>query len=624
MLVLALMGAGCAAPIGVRRADPEKVQRALSANVLTSGRLSQATRNRLREVGLLDVYEREPELALATAHELLVQQYEYGEQHLSTQALVALAEASFHHAQRSGDQRYAVTAAIYAWAALFRKDANLDPLDSDTRLAADLYNRGLTFALLAGRRGDQVVARAGEVALPFGRLEIAFDESQLHWAGRTFERFLSAADLKIRGLNNRYRTQGLGAALAASPSPRPEGAQRTDLIADDVQVPVSVLLVFDDLGHDLLTGTIHAHAEIHSLSDGDHAEVAGRRVPLEFAPTAALALMIAETQPWKGEIKALFQGDLARSAEGLIALGPHEAGRIPVVLVHGTASSVTTWANMLNDLMSKSDIQRSYEFYLFSYNTGAPIAYSAWLLRQAIQQMEHVLDPEGRDPAMRRLVVIGHSQGGLLTKLTAVDSGDLFWRSISDVPFDEVKIEGESRKLVKGSLFVEPSPYVERVIFIATPHRGSYLMNYGPARLLERFVRAPANVVNAARALVAGSPEASAVARIDDVQGALGNMSPTSRFLADLVSLPVAPPIQANSIIAMSNVADPKDEASDGVVQYRSAHLDGVESEAVVESGHSCLADPMVIAEVARILRMHRETGPRSPARAAVHELTER
>jgi pimeloyl-ACP methyl ester carboxylesterase len=415
--------------------------------------------------------------------------------------------------------------------------------------------------------------------------------------------------------------RGLGAALAASPSPRPEGAQRVDLIADDIQVPVSVLVVFDDLGRDVPTRTIHAHAEIHSLSDGDRAEVAGRQVPLEFAPTAALALMLAETQPWKGEIKALFQGDLARSTEGLIALGPHQPGRIPVVLVHGTASSVTTWANMLNDLMSKPDIQGSYEFYLFSYNTGAPIAYSAWLLRQAIQQMEQVLDPEGGDPAMRRMVVIGHSQGGLLTKLMAVDSGDRFWKTVSDVPFDQVKIKGEARRLVQGSLFVEPSPYVERVIFIATPHRGSYLMNYGPARLLKRFVRAPANVVNATRALVAASPEASAVARIDDVQGALGNMSPTSPFLADLVSLPVAPPIRANSIIAMRNVEDPKGEASDGVVQYESAHLDGVESEAVVESGHSCLANPMVIGEVTRILRMHRETGPRSAARAAVHEL---
>ena len=192
------------------------------------------------------------------------------------------------------------------------------------------------------------------------------------------------------------------------------------------------------------------------------------------------------------------------------------------------------------------------------------------------------------------------------------------------MPFDEVHLKGEAREVVKGSLFVEPSPYVERVVFIATPFHGSYLMNYGPARLLERFVRLPANVVNAASALVAGSPEASAVREIQGVSGALGNMSPTSPFLATLASLPVAPPIRANSIIAMEDVATPKDEASDGVVRYDSAHLAGVESEAVIESGHSCLASSAVIAEVYRILRMHLETGPRSPARAAVKALLAR
>ena len=49
----------------------------------------------------------------------------------------------------------------------------------------------------------------------------------------------------------------------------------------------------------------------------------------------------------------------------------------------------------------------------------------------------------------------------------------------------------------------------------------------------------------------------------------------------------------------------PKDEATDGVVAYESAQLDGVDSELVVESGHSCLSHPFVIDEVRRILLMH-------------------
>ena len=36
------------------------------------------------------------------------------------------------------------------------------------------------------------------------------------------------------------------------------------------------------------------------------------------------------------------------------------------------------------------------------------------------------------------MVIVGHSQGGLLAKLTVVDSGTLFWDNLSDEPFDQV------------------------------------------------------------------------------------------------------------------------------------------------------------------------------------------
>ena len=46
-------------------------------------------------------------------------------------------------------------------------------------------------------------------------------------------------------------------------------------------------------------------------------------------------------------------------------------------------------------------------------------------------------------------------------------------------------------------------------------------------------------------------------------------------------------------------------DKNDGVVEYDSAHIDGVESELVVRSGHSTQGKPETIAEVRRILRLH-------------------
>ena len=49
----------------------------------------------------------------------------------------------------------------------------------------------------------------------------------------------------------------------------------------------------------------------------------------------------------------------------------------------------------------------------------------------------------------------------------------------------------------------------------------------------------------------------------------------------------------------------PKEEGDDGVVAYRSAHIDEAVSERVVRWDHSCQGQPEVIEEIRRILLKH-------------------
>ena len=60
----------------------------------------------------------------------------------------------------------------------------------------------------------------------------------------------------------------------------------------------------------------------------------------------------------------------------------------------------------------------------------------------------------------------------------------------------------------------------------------------------------------------------------------------------------------ANSIIAVKGKGD-FHEGNDGVVAYKSAHVDYVESELVVRGSHTCLNLPSTIEEVKRILHEH-------------------
>ena len=609
-LVLAFLGlvvlSACAAPIGVQKIPSHRAQQELTGSILSNRELSEKAWVLLRRTNSEERWKTDPEAVLKLLHEAFTSE---PANVLSTarrlQSLDSLAELAFAYAAKSKDRRYYLLASMYAWFYLFPGDETLrpNPMERGVRLSADLYNRGLTLALRDPDSGE-IVLRDGDHALPFGTLRVDFDEESLLWGDRVLTAFDSLADLQVNGLNNRYRMSGLGAPLGARVSkPIGRAGDAVDPVFASVRVPVTALLRFDTFEAQPGEGVFTADLSIIDYTHGSTVAIGGRSVPLESEPTAALALQLTEDPPWQRELKGFFQGDLALGRMGIATMSPYERGRIPVVLVHGTASSAGRWADLVNDLMSDPVLRGYYQIWLFSYNTGSPIAYSGWLLRDAIADLVESIDPEGRDPALRNQVVIGHSQGGLLAKLLVVDAGQQIWDLVVDRSPDEVELEPENRELLEGSLIVEPSPYVKDVVFLSTPHRGSRLADWRLARLFSRFVRSPANIVAAAGDLFADDPSSDVQRSMKKSRGSVGNMSPDSEFIQLLASLPIAPGISSHSIIGVQK--GPIEEGSDGVVTYASAHLDDVDSELVVKSGHSSQSNPVVVEEIRRILIEH-------------------
>jgi len=215
------------------------------------------------------------------------------------------------------------------------------------------------------------------------------------------------------------------------------------------------------------------------------------------------------------------------------------------------------------------------------------------------------VDPDGRDPCLRQMVVIGHSQGGLLAKLTAVDTGDRLWNAISRVPFAEFPATGDFRGFLQRALFVQPVPSVRRLVFIATPHHGSHLTGAWINSLIRRLVRFPGKLVTMSADVLTQNREAFYAARtVSGLPTAAENMTPGNPFLEGLAAIPVAPGIPYHSIIAVQGDG-PIEEGDDGVVKYRSAHVEGAASELVVHSSHSTQSTPATIQEVRRILHLH-------------------
>jgi hypothetical protein len=214
------------------------------------------------------------------------------------------------------------------------------------------------------------------------------------------------------------------------------------------------------------------------------------------------------------------------------------------------------------------------------------------------------LDPKGSDPALRRMVVIGHSQGGLLTKMTAIDSGTRFWDRISSKPFDQVRVDPETRALLQRSAFYQPLPFVERVVFMATPHHGALMATGRIGAIATRLVTLPLGVFGRVTEAATLSGDEKLVTALRRPPTAIDNMNPDNPGLRTLASIPVDRRIKAHSIIAVEG-AGPKEEGDDGVVAYRSAHIPEAVSELVVRHDHSVQSTPEAIEEVRRILMEH-------------------
>ena len=596
-----LLATACATPVGVEPITPEAFRREVTASALSGDAPSQFSEQVLQRFNLRERFEREPGAALAELHSSL--DTEGGENRL-----FALAELSYLHAGHTRASSYYLAAAVYAYAFLFRGEGQPppDPLDPRTRLAAGIYNNALAEGLSSG---PHVVVAPGEYLLPFGRLDLDLPAGPPVWAGRSLDEFLPASRIHVRGLRNRYRRVGLGAALVARLAPV-QGAvpPRYSHVPPRLRVPATVFLRLDHVRDGLATGEVRGALELYSMDAANQIVVEGRPVPLEFEPSAALASTLDHAPVWDSEIRGFLRGTFLQGGSVLHALTPYRPGRVPVVLIHGTASSPARWADLVNELEADPRIAPRVQLWLFSYNTGLPILYSAGLLRETLTRAVAELDPDGTDPAMRRMVLIGHSQGGLLTKLAVVDSGTKFWDNVSETPFEELRVSDETRAVLQRSLFTTPLPFVDRVVFVATPHQGSDVAGFLVERLRWLVVwglTLPPSLLRITGETLVGSedPRLRLLLR-QDLPRSVDNMSPGNRAIKTLATLPVASGVTAHSIVAIKE-GGPLGEGGDGVVSYRSAHLDGSVSELIVRSGHSVQGHPQAIEEIRRILLQH-------------------
>lgn len=614
---IALMLSGCANPVRVDHVDIQTAYRIQTASAISSGQLSNASSIILRQHGLLDRFETEPTKVLAELHKNLRLVGDDDQ-------LFALAELSLLHAQRTNDRAYYLASAVYAWSLLYPENGTrmqIPPTDPRFRLSYDIYNQAVAQGLAAPTDAEEkeVRLKAGTYKLPFGTLKLSLDQSGMSWGGYPLDRFISTTALEVDGIRNRYHQSGIGVPLAASLAKTQATAKKVvgaERLGEHTKVPVTALLRLENARASLSKGKINGRLEVYSADQTSTVTIDGQQQPIESDPTAALAYQLNDSPLYAMEIAGFLNGSIFtsgllskdRAQDGIFTMQPYKAGKIPVVLVHGTASSPARWAELVNELNGDPKIREHFQIWLFVYDSGRGIGYSAGRLRKALTNTVHEFDPDGKDPALQNMIVMGHSQGGLLTKMTAIDSGTKFWDLISDKPVEQMKLSPETREFIQQSVFYTPLPFVKRVVFISTPQRGAMLAaSQWVTGLASKLVSLPMTMVNTT-ALLAQLATTSGDERVATMLSrpmtSIDLMNPNNPALQVLASIPVPKSIPAHSIIAVDGNV-PKEQGDDGVVAYKSAHIDEAVSELVVNWSHSCQGQPEVIEEVKRIMFEH-------------------
>jgi hypothetical protein len=606
---------GCSLGIGVHAAKSPPVIESWRTSFVNGGDLSPPSWQTLRSLDLADYYRQHPAEVHAELHQLAARDPE-------PDFLFALAEMSYllgRQREKEGDHQacaYYYLCAGYAYHYLFpagprpASAATASTFDPRYRLACDLYNSGLAKCIRAAQHIGKLDPRR-QLALhcPHGQ---TFTLSVVHhgfaWKPEEFGPLLFCSDFEVVGLDSHYRHYGLGVPLiAVRVAPAKDAAPSGAFYPREVSFPVTAFFRFQGSVADLGSQR-SGQLELFNPLEAQNTEIDGRVVPLETDLTTPLAYYLSHTDLDVG-LTGFLRVDQLKSRTGIYMFEPYQPGKIPVLMVHGLLSSPLTWTPMFNDLRADPELRKHYQFWFYLYPTGNPYLESAADLRQELARLRSELDPQHRDTALDQMVFVGHSMGGLVSKLLTVDSSNDFWRQLSAEPFEQVKAPPKVREEIQRVFFFREEPCIKRVVFLGTPHHGSNLSPSPLGQLGARLVQLPRNMVWAARDLVKENPGLK-------TEGGMGSLSsgrlptsidllaPGAPALEVLAARPTPAGVHYHSIIGVAYGKVP--DGGDGIVPYASAHLDHVDSELVVPADHTHVHNhPRAVLEVRRILEEH-------------------
>ncbi|MCP3716642.1 triacylglycerol lipase [Paraburkholderia sp. CNPSo 3281] len=641
-LVVAALLCGCAM-VRVNSLGPQQYFAMRRGDILSTGQLSAATQATLRVAALDESScQSAPQACIDTIATV---------GGLSTgQRLACLAELSLQMALEQTPPAGApwtdaqfdswLKTARYAYAFLFlgQRTAGERAFEDRQTQVRDYYNyavQELAGALFLRGTSTETTTGQRDPAKQFiagWTIHVDLREVRLPEGVRELSEVIPASGLSFAGLHSTYRRDGLGADLVAVTQPAqpdPDSATTNNAATtaeDDAnanagatiwfapgsrpfnEMPspnVTALLLF---GNGTLEQLLDSHDVVFSAYDPfrvESVEINGETVPLAANFSAGYGIWLARSGFARQSLRSLLGRTRGIDRPRIYMMQPFDPDRRIVLMLHGLASSPEAWVNVANDLQGDEMLRQHFQVWQVYYPTNVPILINLARIRRAVQLTLAHFDPAGKLPASNGMVLIGHSMGGVLARLLVSSSDDVLWITIQNKYLPEgVDIVREDERLDRLLRFT-PMPQVERAIFIATPHRGTPFASNRLSRWVANLVRLPLALFKEIDEMLQSATNADSTQRAGKtipIPNSIEQLRETDPIIQSISRLPISPDVCFHSIIARRRETGPLEDSDDGVVPYRSAHLDGALSEKVIVSGHSVQETPEAIFEIRRIL----------------------
>ena len=463
---------------------------------------------------------------------------------------------------------------------------------AEARIRYNQATAGLFDKMECGRRGwDYQATRIGTIIDRTNTLGTGLKLEDL-------DALVPAANVKVKSIGTRHQTPGIGIPLVGWKSSNSLSDRRFEF-APPSGIPLNLTAILD-FSKSPPTWRFIYGGRVPEVQIGRRTEP----VSIDWSAPSALYWRMSDLDD-VNLIKVFLPTRFTDHA-GLFFATPYTPEKIPVVFVHGLNSSPGTYKTLYNELVGQQWFRDKYQVLFFSYPTGIAWPYNAAEFRRQLQRAQNYAASKGSLDNWDRMVVVGHSMGGVISKASLIEPGDRFYKASYSRPIEELRVSKQTREAIRQVRLYNPLEAPTRAIFMAAPLQGAPAADRFIWQAVSNIIRIP-KVLTIDLATATLSEISSAIQQGGQTRPPLtsiGTLSPGYRAYSAMKNSPFRDRLTYHAIIGDRGKND-SPKSSDGIVPYWSAHLDDAASEKIVPASHTLTAHPDTIAEVSRILQLH-------------------